>query len=50
MRNLSLIACFLALMFHKVVWQHMLGVVGPTITILLQIINESTSETVLKIG
>jgi len=26
--NLSLIACFLALMFHKVVWQHVQDVVG----------------------
>ena len=26
--NLSLIACFLTMMFHKVVWQHMQGVVG----------------------
>jgi len=35
--NLSLIACFLTWMFHKVVWQHMQGVVGFVITILLQI-------------
>jgi len=34
---LSLIACFLTLMFHKVVWQHMQGVVGLLITTLLQI-------------
>ena len=26
--NLSLFACFLTIMFHKVVWQHMQGVVG----------------------
>jgi len=26
--NLSLIACFLTVMFHKVVWQHMQGAVG----------------------
>jgi len=26
--NLSLITCFLTSMFHKVVWQHMQGVVG----------------------
>ena len=32
--NLSLIACFLAWMFHKVVWQHMQGVLMTT---LLQI-------------
>jgi len=35
--NLSLIACFLAIMFHKVVWQHMQDVVGFLITTLLQI-------------
>jgi len=35
--NLSLIACFLTLMFHKVVWQYMLGMVEFLITILLQI-------------
>ena len=35
--NLLLVACFLTLMFHKVVWQHMQGVVGFLITILLQI-------------
>ena len=35
--NLSLIACFLALMFHKVVWQHIQGVMKPIITALLQI-------------
>jgi len=33
--NLSLIASFLALMFHRVVWQHMQGMVGPVT--LLQI-------------
>ena len=35
--NLSLIACFLALMFHKVVWQHRQSVMGPIITTILQI-------------
>jgi len=35
--NLSLVACFLTLMFHKVVWQHMQGVVGFLITNLVQI-------------
>ena len=35
--NLSLIACFLTLMFHKVVWQHMQGMVGFLVTRLLQI-------------
>ena len=35
--NLSLTACFLALMFHKVVWQHRQGVVGFLLTSLLQI-------------
>ena len=35
--NLSLIACFLTLMFHKVVWQHMQGAVGLLIITLLQI-------------
>ena len=30
--NLSLVTCFLTLMFHKVVWQHRLGVVGFLIT------------------
>jgi len=37
--NLSLITCFLTLMFHKVVWlwQHVQGVVGFSTTALLQI-------------
>jgi len=35
--NLSLIACFLTLQFHKVVWQHKQGVVRSLITVLLQI-------------
>ena len=35
--KLSLIACFLTLIFYKVVWQHVLGVVGFLITVLLQI-------------
>ena len=33
--NLSLIACFLTLMFHKVVRQHMQGVVEFLVTIML---------------
>ena len=35
--NLSLIACFLALMFRNVVWQHMQLVAGLLIINLLQI-------------
>ena len=35
--NLSFIACFLTLVFHKVVWQHMQGAVGFLINSLLQI-------------
>jgi len=35
--NLSLIACFLIPMFHKVVWQHTKGVVEFLTTTLLQI-------------
>ena len=35
--NLSLTACFLTLMFHKVLWQRMQGMVGFLITSLLQI-------------
>jgi len=38
--NLSLITCFLTLMFHKVVWQHMQEVIGFLITGLLQIYQE----------
>ena len=34
---LSLIACFLALFFHKLVWQHMFRLVGFLITVLEQI-------------
>jgi len=34
--NILLIACFLKLKFHKVVWQHMQGVVGFSVTFLLQ--------------
>ena len=35
--NFSLIACFLTLIFHNVVWQQLLDVVGFLIIILLQI-------------
>jgi len=35
--NLSLMACFLTLLFHKTAWQHTQGVVGSLITTLLQI-------------
>jgi len=35
--NLLLITCFLTLLFHKVVWQHMQGVVEFLVTTLLQI-------------
>ena len=35
--NLSLIASFLALLFHKAVWQHVPGVVGFVMTSLLPI-------------
>ena len=35
--NLLLIACFLTLMFHKVVWQNMQEVVGLLVTTLQQI-------------
>ena len=35
--NLSLIASFLTLLFHKAVWQHVPGVVGFVMTSLLQI-------------
>jgi len=38
--NLSLIAGFLRLLFHKVVWQHMQGVAGLLVTSLLQIYQE----------
>ena len=37
--NLSLITCFLTLMFHMVVWQHVQGVVGFLIITLLQFTN-----------
>jgi len=32
--NVSLIACFLTLIFRKVVWQHIQGVVGFLIEVL----------------
>jgi len=35
--SVSSFACFLPLMFHKVVWQHMLGAVRFLIIVLLQI-------------
>jgi len=35
-----LIASILTLLFHKVVWQHMQGVVGFLMTSLLQIYQE----------
>jgi len=35
--NLSLIACFLTIMFDNVVWQHTQGVVGFSVITLLQI-------------
>ena len=34
--NLSLMACILTIKFHKVVWQHIQGVMGFLITTLLQ--------------
>ena len=42
--NLSFIACFLTLVFHKVVWQHMQDLLGFLMTTLLQITTESFSE------
>jgi len=38
--TLSLIACFLTLMFHKIVWQHTQGMVEILLTSLLQIYQE----------
>ena len=35
--NLSLMSCFANVIFHKVMWQHMQGVVGLFVTSLLQI-------------
>ena len=35
--NLSSVACCQTIIFHKVVWQHMQGVVGLLITAFLQI-------------
>jgi len=43
-------ACFLALMFHKVDWQHMQGVVGPIMTTFLQIYNRIYQWTNFKNG
>jgi len=34
--NLSLIACFLTVMFHQTVWQYMRDVVGLLVTAILQ--------------
>ena len=34
--NLSLVACFLALMFHKAVWLHTQDVAGPVVNTLVQ--------------
>jgi len=45
--NLSLIACFLTLMFHKIsvtVWAHMQGVVGYLISSLLQILQRISEK------
>ena len=42
--HLSLIASFLTLMFHVVVWQHMQGVVGFLIAALVQIYQGTSSE------
>ena len=47
---LSLIACFLTLAFHKVVWQHMHGVVRYLITTLLQIYQKISQWKTWKIG
>ena len=38
--NVSLVTCFLMLMFHKVVWQHVQGVVRFLVTTMLQIYRE----------
>jgi len=40
--NILLVACFLKLNFHKVVWKHMQGVVGFSVTFLLQIYYRSS--------
>ena len=45
---MSLIARFLTLTFHSVVWRHVPAVVGFVVTVLLQIYRGS--ERVLKIG
>ena len=46
--NLSLIVCFLTLMFHKVVWQHTQGLVGFLVTVYYKITRESASERILN--
>jgi len=49
--NLSLIASFLTLMFHKVhvVWQHMQGVWDPLLSLCCKFTAESSGERILKI-
>ena len=46
--NLSLIVSFLTLMFHKVVWQHVQGMVGFLISFLLLITRESACEGIFE--
>jgi len=48
--NLSLFTCFMTLMFHKVVWQHMQGVVWFLIASLLQICQGIVSEKICQLA
>jgi len=48
--NLLLIACFLTLRFHKVVWQHVQGMAGFKKNVYCKFTKESDSERILKIG
>jgi len=48
--NLSLIACFLTLLFHKVMRQHTQGVLGSLQPLYCKFTAESSSERIYKIG
>jgi len=48
--NVSLIACFQTLMFHKVVWQHAQGVVGFLVMRYCKFTRKSDTKRILKIG
>jgi len=46
--NLSLVACFLTLIFNKVMWQHMLGLVGFSTRFTAHLLGDQSLKEFLK--